>query len=66
MEAAAREVRTGSWTDDRRAATFLGGPDAPGPPSESSYGTGPAARGSTRKVEAATAEKRRLQRGEHA
>ncbi|AAV48208.1 unknown [Haloarcula marismortui ATCC 43049] len=66
MEAAAREVRTGSWTDNRRAATFLGGPDAPGPPIEMQLRDWASGEGFDRKVEAATAEIRRLQRGEHA
>lgn len=66
MEAAAREVRTGSWTDNRRAATFLGGPDAPDPPIEMQLRDWASGEGFDRKVEAATAEIRRLQRGEHA
>ena len=66
MEAAARDVRTGSWTDNRRAATFLGGPDAPDPPIEMQLRDWASGEGFDRKVEAATAEIRRLQRGEHA
>ncbi|EMA12688.1 DUF7269 family protein [Haloarcula marismortui] len=66
MEAAARDVRTGSWTDNRRAATFLGGPDAPDPPIEMQLRDWASGEGFGRKVEAATAEIRRLQRGEHA
>jgi len=66
MEAAARDVRTGSWTDNRRAATFLSGPDAPDPPIEMQLRDWASGEGFDRKVEAATAEIRRLQRGEHA
>ncbi|WP_058997162.1 hypothetical protein [Haloarcula sp. CBA1127] len=66
MEAAARAVRTGSWTDNRRAATFLGGPDAPDPPIEMQLRDWASGEGFDRKVEAATAEIRRLQRGERA
>jgi len=64
IEAAAREVRTGSWTDDRRAAAFLGGPDAPDPPIELQLRDWASGEGFDRKVEAAMAEIRRLQRGE--
>ncbi|EMA01083.1 hypothetical protein SAMN05443574_101516 [Haloarcula vallismortis] len=63
-EAAAREVRTGSWTDDRRAMAFLGGPDAPDPPIEMQLRDWASGEGFDRKVEAAAAEIRRLQRGE--
>ena len=66
MEAAAREVRTGSWTDNRRAATFLGGPDAPDPPIEMQLRDWASGEGFDRKVEAAATEIRRLQRGERA
>lgn len=66
VEAAAWEVRTGSWTDNRRAATFLGGPDAPDPPIEMQLRDWASGEGFDRKVEAATDEIRRLQRGEHA
>ncbi|GGM31129.1 hypothetical protein [Haloarcula argentinensis] len=65
-EAAAREVRTGSWTDDRRAIAFLGGPDAPDPPIEMQLRDWASGEGFDRKVEAATAEIRRLQRGDRA
>jgi len=65
-EAAARAVKTGSWTDDRRAATFLGGPDAPDPPIEMQLRDWASGEGFDRKVEATTAEIRRLQRGERA
>ncbi|AJF26333.1 DUF7269 family protein [Haloarcula sp. KBTZ06] len=65
-EAAARDVRTGSWTDDRRAAAFLGGPDAPDPPIEMQLRDWASGEGFDRKVEAAAAEIRRLQRGEGA
>lgn len=63
-EAAARAVRTGSWTDDRRAAAFLGGPDAPDPPIEMQLRDWASGEGFDRKVAAVTAEIRRLQRGE--
>ncbi|WP_146417535.1 DUF7269 family protein [Haloarcula hispanica] len=66
MEAAARDVRTGSWTDDRRAAAFLGGPDAPDPPIEMQLRDWASGEGFDRKVEAAATEIRRLQRGEGA
>ncbi|EMA29223.1 DUF7269 family protein [Haloarcula japonica] len=66
MEAAAREVRTGSWTDDRRAMSFLGGPEAPDPPIEMQLRDWASGEGFDRKVEAAAAEIRRLQRGGHA
>ena len=65
-EAAAREVRAGSWTDDRRAIAFLGGPEAPDPPIEMQLRDWASGEGFDRKVEAAAAEVRRLQRGEHA
>lgn len=65
-EAAARAVRTGSWTEDRRAAAFLGGPEAPDPPIEVQLRNWASGEGFDRKVEAATAEIRRLQRGERA
>ncbi|AEM56377.1 hypothetical protein HISP_03905 [Haloarcula hispanica N601] len=65
-EAAARDVRTGSWTDDRRAAAFLGGPDAPDPPIEMQLRDWASGEGFDRKVEAAATEIRRLQRGEGA
>jgi len=65
-EAAARDVRTGSWTDSRRAAAFLGGPDAPDPPIEMQLRDWASGEGFDRKVEAAAAEIRRLQRGERA
>ncbi|KOX94379.1 DUF7269 family protein [Haloarcula rubripromontorii] len=63
-EAAAREVRAGSWTDDRRALAFLGGPDAPDPPIEMQLRDWASGSGFDRKVEAAAAEIRQLQRGE--
>ncbi|RLM44739.1 hypothetical protein DVK00_09785 [Haloarcula sp. Atlit-47R] len=63
-EAAAREVRAGSWTDDRRAIAFLGGPDAPDPPIEMQLRDWASGAGFDRKVEAAVTEIRRLQRGE--
>ncbi|MDS0222172.1 hypothetical protein NDI54_12510 [Haloarcula sp. S1AR25-5A] len=66
LETAARAVRTGSWTDDRRAAAFLGGPEAPDPPIEMQLRDWASGEGFDRKVEAATAEIRRLQRGERA
>ncbi|KAA9398745.1 hypothetical protein Har1130_11055 [Haloarcula sp. CBA1130] len=66
MEAAARGVRTGSWTDNRRAAAFLGGPDAPDPPIEMQLRDWASGEGFDRKVAAAAAEIRRLQRGERA
>ncbi|MUV51678.1 hypothetical protein, partial [Haloarcula sp. CBA1122] len=59
-EAAARDVRTGSWTDDRRAAAFLGGPDAPDPPIEMQLRDWASGEGFDRKVEAAATEIRRL------
>ncbi|MUV50741.1 hypothetical protein GJ630_14085, partial [Haloarcula sp. CBA1122] len=62
----ARDVRTGSWTDDRRAAAFLGGPDAPDPPIEMQLRDWASGEGFDRKVEAAATEIRRLQRGEGA
>jgi hypothetical protein len=65
-EAAARAVRTGSWTDDRRAAAFLGGPDAPDPPIEMQLRDWASGEGFDREVEAAAAEIHRLQRGEGA
>ncbi|WP_336357745.1 DUF7269 family protein [Haloarcula sp. CGMCC 1.6347] len=65
-EAAARDVRTGSWTDNRRAAAFLGGPEAPDPPIEMQLRDWASGEGFDRKVEAAAAEIRRLQRGEGA
>ncbi|GCF12951.1 hypothetical protein Harman_08860 [Haloarcula mannanilytica] len=65
-EEAARAVRNGSWTEDRRAAAFLGGPEAPDPPIEVQLRDWASGEGFDRKVEAATAEIRRLQRGERA
>jgi hypothetical protein len=65
-EAAARAVRTGSWTDDRRAAAFLGGPEVSDPPIAMQVRDWASGEGFDRKVEAATAELRRLQRGERA
>lgn len=62
-EAAARAVSAGSWTDDRRAAAFLGGPDATDPPIQMQLRDWASGEGFDRKVEAATAEIRRLQRG---
>jgi hypothetical protein len=63
-ESAARAVKAGSWTDDRRAAGFLGGPDAPDPPIEMQLRDWASGEGFDRKVAAVTAEIRRLQRGE--
>jgi len=63
---AARAVMLGSWTDDRRATAFLGGPDATDPPIEMQLRDWASGEAFDRKVEAATAEIRRLQRGEKA
>lgn len=65
-EAAARDVRTGSWTDDRRAAAFLGGPEAHDPPIEMQLRDWASGEGFDRNVEAAATEIRRLQRGDRA
>jgi hypothetical protein len=66
LEAAAQAVRTGSWTEDRRATAFLGGPEAPDPPIEMQLRDWASGEGFDRTVEAATAEIQRLQRGERA
>lgn len=64
-EEASQAIETGSWTDDRRVIAFLGGESAPDPPIETQLRDWASGEAFDRRVEATTAEIRRLQRGEH-
>ncbi|MFB6223021.1 MAG: hypothetical protein ABEH86_05030 [Haloarcula sp.] len=62
---AAKAIKTGSWTDDRRVIAFLGGSNAPDPPIEMQLRDWASGEAFDRRVKATTAEIRQLQQGDH-